>query len=190
MNLKLVVEGSEEQGTGGLEDFVPKNADLLRSDVILVCDTGNAAVGRPAATVSLRGLVNVIVRVEALRSEVHSGMFGGPAPDALAALVAMLATLAMARATPRSPDWTTARPGRASRIRLSSSEATLACSMAHRFWDGSVSDMLWARPAITILGIDCPPVLGSTAAIAPDAAARLNLRIPPGIDPAWRTGPG
>ena len=77
VNLKLVVEGSEEQGTGGLEDFVPKNADLLRADVILVCDTGNAAVGRPAATVSLRGLVNVIVRVEALRSEVHSGMFGG-----------------------------------------------------------------------------------------------------------------
>ena len=61
VNLKLVVEGSEEQGTGGLEDFVPKNADLLRSDVILVCDTGNAAVGRPAATVSLRGMVNVIV---------------------------------------------------------------------------------------------------------------------------------
>ena len=93
MNLKLVVEGSEEQGTGGLEDFVPKNADLLRADAILVCDTGNAAVGQPAATVSLRGLINVVVTVEALRSEVHSGMFGGPAPDALAALVAMLATL-------------------------------------------------------------------------------------------------
>ncbi len=42
--------------------------------------------------------------------------------------------------------------------------------------------MLWARPAITILGIDCPPVLGSTAAIVPEAAARLNLRIPPGIE--------
>jgi len=49
--------------------------------------------------------------------------------------------------------------------------------------DGSVSDMLWARPTVTILGIDCPPVLGSTAAIVPDAAARLNLRIPPGTDP-------
>ena len=49
--------------------------------------------------------------------------------------------------------------------------------------DGSVSDMLWARPAITILGIDCPPVLGSTAAIVPRAAARLNLRIPPGTAP-------
>ena len=93
VNVKLVVEGSEEQGTGGLEDFVPKNADLLRADAILVCDTGNAAVGHPAATVSLRGMINVVVTVSALKSEVHSGMFGGPAPDALAALVAMLATL-------------------------------------------------------------------------------------------------
>src|SRR3954454_8081472 len=50
--------------------------------------------------------------------------------------------------------------------------------------DGSVPDMLWARPVITILGIDCPPVLGSTAAIAPRAAARLNLRFPPGTDVA------
>ena len=55
VNLKLVVEGSEEQGTGGLEDFVPRHADLLRADAILVCDTGNAAVGVPALTVSLRG---------------------------------------------------------------------------------------------------------------------------------------
>ncbi len=93
VNLKLVVEGSEEQGTGGLESFVVDNADLLRADTILVCDTGNAAVGQPAATVSLRGMVNVVVTVEALASELHSGMFGGAAPDALAALVAMLASL-------------------------------------------------------------------------------------------------
>src|SRR5207253_6072135 len=70
VNLKLVVEGSEEQGTGGLEDFVPRNADLLRADAILVCDTGNAAVGAPALTVSLRGMVNVVVTVQALESEV------------------------------------------------------------------------------------------------------------------------
>jgi cysteinylglycine-S-conjugate dipeptidase len=181
VNLQLVVEGSEEQGTGGLEDYVPKNADLLRSDVILVCDTGNAAVGRPAATVSLRGWVNVIVRVEALRSEVHSGMFGGPAPDALAALVAMLATLrddegnTTISGLDNSETWT-GEPYPPEQFR---SDAGLLDG-ASLLGDGSVSDMLWARPAITILGIDCPPVLGSTAAIAPDAAARLNLRIPPG----------
>ena len=46
--------------------------------------------------------------------------------------------------------------------------------------DGTVSDMVWSRPAVTILGIDCPPVLGSAAAITPRASARLNLRVPPG----------
>jgi acetylornithine deacetylase/succinyl-diaminopimelate desuccinylase-like protein len=47
--------------------------------------------------------------------------------------------------------------------------------------EGSVSDMLWARPAITVLGIDCPAVTGSTASIVPRASARLNLRVPPGM---------
>ena len=45
--------------------------------------------------------------------------------------------------------------------------------------DGTVSDMIWARPAVTVLGIDCPPVIGSAAAIQPHARARLNLRVPP-----------
>jgi len=110
-------------------------------------------------------------------------MFGGPTPDALAALVAMLATLRDNRGTPQSEVSTTPRPGTVSCIRLSNSEATPAYGRVSLVGDGSVSDMLWARPAVTILGIDCPPVLGSTAAIVPRAAARLNLRIPPGMAP-------
>jgi acetylornithine deacetylase/succinyl-diaminopimelate desuccinylase-like protein len=184
VNLKLVFEGSEEQGTGGLEDFVPKNADLLRADAILVCDTGNAAVGRPAVTVSLRGLVNVVVKVEALRSEVHSGMFGGPAPDALAALVAMLATLrdGKGNTTISGLDNTQSWTGEPYPPEQFRGDAGVLDGVS-LLGEGSVSDMLWARPAVTILGIDCPPVLGSTAAIVPDTAARLNLRIPPGTDP-------
>jgi acetylornithine deacetylase/succinyl-diaminopimelate desuccinylase-like protein len=85
VNLRLVVEGSEET-TGALEGFVPGHADLLRADAILVGDAGNAAVGHPAVTVSLRGVADVIVHVKALASELHSGLFGGPAPDTLAAL--------------------------------------------------------------------------------------------------------
>jgi len=68
VNLKLVVEGSEET-TGALEGFVPGQADLLRADAILVCDAGNAAVGHPAVTVSLRGVADVVVLVEALASD-------------------------------------------------------------------------------------------------------------------------
>lgn len=184
VNLKLVVEGSEEQGTGGLEGFVVDNADLLRADAILVCDTGNAAVGQPALTVSLRGLVNVVVHVDALPTERHSGMFGGPAPDGLAALVAILASLRDADGNTTvhglagDQTWTGA-PYDAAAFRRDAQVGEHESLLG----SGSVSDMLWARPALTVLGIDCPPVVGSTAAIVPRASARLNLRIPPGTEP-------
>jgi acetylornithine deacetylase/succinyl-diaminopimelate desuccinylase-like protein len=184
VHLKLVVEGSEEQGTGGLEAFVPAHADLLRADTILVCDTGNAAVGRPAATVSLRGMVNVVVTVEALGSELHSGMFGGAAPDALAALVAILASLRdrHGNTTIMGLDNTQTWSGEPYPTDQFRHDATVLDEVS-LLGDGSVSDMLWARPAVTILGIDCPPVVGSASAIVPRAAARLNLRIPPGMSP-------
>jgi acetylornithine deacetylase/succinyl-diaminopimelate desuccinylase-like protein len=185
VNLKLVVEGSEEQGTGGLEDFVPKNADLLRADAILVCDTGNAAVGHPAATVSLRGMVNVVVSVDALTSEIHSGMFGGAAPDALAALISMLATLrdADGNTTVSGLDNAQVWKGEVYPADQFRSDAGVV-EGARLLGSGTVSDMLWARPSLTTLGVDCPPVVGSAAAIPPHARARLNLRIPPGTEPA------
>jgi acetylornithine deacetylase/succinyl-diaminopimelate desuccinylase-like protein len=182
VHLKLVVEGSEEQGTGGLERFVEANPDVLAADVILVCDTGNAAVGRPAATVSLRGFANVVVRVEALASEVHSGMFGGPAPDALAALVAMLASLrdeagsTTIDGVAHEVSWT-GEPYDARQFRTDAR----VLDGVRLLGDGTVADELWARPALTVLGIDCPPVVGSSASIVPRAAARLNLRVPPGV---------
>jgi acetylornithine deacetylase/succinyl-diaminopimelate desuccinylase-like protein len=182
VNLKLVVEGSEEQGTGGLEAFVPGHADLLRADAIIVADTGNPAVGRPGLTVSLRGSVDVVVAVDALVAEVHSGIFGGAAPDALAALVAMLATLRDARGNttvhglPAHDVWTGA-PYAPEQFRRDAGVLDGVSLLG----EGTVSDMLWARPAITIVGIDCPPVVGSAAAIVPRARARLNLRIPPGV---------
>ena len=184
VNLKLIVEGSEEQGTGGLEDFVPRHADLLRADAILVCDTGNAAVGVPAVTVSLRGLVNMVVTVEALATELHSGMFGGAAPDALAALVHMLATLRddAGNTTVTGLDNTQTWDGEdypAARFRRDADVLDGVSLLG----DGSVADMIWARPAVTVLGIDCPPVVGSASAIQPHARARLNLRVPPGMDP-------
>jgi cysteinylglycine-S-conjugate dipeptidase len=91
--VKLICEVSEEQGTGGLEAFVPENGELLRADAILVCDTGNVAVGVPTLTTTLRGTANVNVKLEALHGAVHSGMFGGAAADPVAGLIAMLASL-------------------------------------------------------------------------------------------------
>src|ERR671913_1639933 len=184
VNLKLVVEGSEEQGTGGLEDFVPAHADLLRADAILVCDTGNAEVGIPAVTISLRGLANVVVSVESLSSEVHSGMYGGPAPDALAALIHLLATLRddAGNTTITGLDNTQTWDGVAWPTEQFRTDAQLLPGVS-LLGDGTVSDMVWARPAVTVLGIDCPPVIGSAAAIQPHPRAPLNLRVPPGMDP-------
>jgi cysteinylglycine-S-conjugate dipeptidase len=185
VNLKLVVEGAEELGTDGLANLVRANPDLFCADAILVCDTGNAAVGRPAVTVSLRGMVNVVVTVRTMAASVHSGMFGGPAPDALAALIAMLATLrddqgnTVVLGLDRDQSWW-GEPYPVGRFRADAG----VLDGVELLGDSGVADMLWARPAVTVLGIDCPPVIGSSAAIASQAAARLNLRIPPGMAPA------
>src|SRR6516225_3813438 len=181
VHLKLVVEGSEET-TGALEQFVPGQADLLRADAVLVCDAGNAAVGQPAVTVSLRGVADVDVHVAALASELHSGTFGGAAPDALAALVAMLATLRDGRGntTIRGLDNTEVWPGAPYPPETFRADAGVLDGVS-LLGDGTVSDMVWSRPAVTIAGIDCPPVVGSAPAITPQASARLNLRVPPGM---------
>jgi acetylornithine deacetylase/succinyl-diaminopimelate desuccinylase-like protein len=180
--VKLICEGSEEQGTGGLEAFVPDNADLLRADAILVCDTGNFAVGVPTLTTTLRGMTSIDVRLDALGSAMHSGMFGGPAPDPVAGLVAMLASMHDARGDttidglPSGQTWTgVAYPPDQFRA-----DANVLDGV-DLIGSGTPADLLWARPAATVLGIDVPPVVGSAAAIQASAAARISLRVPPGM---------
>ncbi|MGW4769320.1 M20/M25/M40 family metallo-hydrolase [Nocardia sp. NPDC004278] len=184
LGVTLVAEGSEEQGTGGLERFVEANPELLRADAILVCDSGNFAVGVPTFTETLRGSVNVIVTVETLAGAMHSGMFGGPAPDALTALVHLLASLhdehgnTTVAGLPNDQRW----PG----VQYPETQFRTDAGVlggVELTGDGTVADMLWARPALTVLGIDAPNVVGSSAAVQPAARARLNLRIPPGTDP-------
>ncbi|MFF3886837.1 dipeptidase [Streptomyces sp. NPDC001914] len=186
VGLKFVAEGSEEQGTGGLENYVAQHPEQFLADALLVCDTGNAEVGTGTATVTLRGLANIVVTVGTLAGEIHSGMFGGPAPDALAALIQMLSTLrdpvtgatrvegldceGVWEGVGYDEEQFRADAGVLDGVRLTGT--------------GTVADRLWARPAVTVLGIDCPPVVGSAAAVPPTARARVSLRIPPGTDPA------
>jgi cysteinylglycine-S-conjugate dipeptidase len=183
VTLKIVGEGSEEQGTGGLEAFVPENADLLRADAILVCDTGNVAVGVPTLTTSLRGIARVVVTVRTLEGPVHSGMFGGAAPDALAALVRMLATLRddQGNTTVRGLDGTERWSGAAYPPDQFRTDAGVLEGVD--VIGDAIADTLWARPAATVLGLDCPPVVGSSASVPHEARARIDLRVPPGVDP-------
>ena len=183
LGVKLIAEGSEEQGTGGLEAFVPAHADLLRADAIVVADTGNFVDGVPTFTTSLRGLANVVVTVSTLQNAMHSGMFGGPAPDALQALIHMLATLRDARGNTTIEGLNDADtwPGVDYAPDQFRDDAHVLKGV-DLLGDGRPQDLLWSRPAVTVLGIDCPPVVGSAAAIPAQARARINLRVPPGMD--------
>ncbi|MET9351037.1 dipeptidase [Streptomyces termitum] len=183
VHIKFVAEGSEEQGTGGLEQLVPQQPDLFDADALLICDTGNFALGLPTTTTSLRGLTNVVVTVSTLKGEMHSGMFGGPAPDALAALVRILDGLRDAdgntaiEGLPGDGTWDgVAYPPEQFRADAGVLDGVRLVGT------GSVADELWARPAVTVLGIDCPPVIGSSAAVQARVRARVSLRVPPGTD--------
>jgi acetylornithine deacetylase/succinyl-diaminopimelate desuccinylase-like protein len=181
----LICEGSEEQGTGGLEAFVPGNADLLAADAILVVDTGNFAVGVPTLTTTLRGMTSIDVTVSGLSSAMHSGMFGGPAPDALAGLIRMLSSLHDERGntTVDGLDATQVWTGVDYSTEQFRADANVLDGVS-LMGDGAVADLLWARPSATVVGIDVPPVVGSSSAIQASAAARVGLRLPPGMNGA------
>jgi acetylornithine deacetylase/succinyl-diaminopimelate desuccinylase-like protein len=128
-------------------------------------------------------MTNIDVKVEALGSAMHSGMFGGAAPDPLAALIAILASLRDEHGdtTINGLDNTQTWAGVDYPQQQFRADAEVLDGV-DLIGSGSVADRLWARPAVTVLGIDVPPIIGSAAAIQASAAARVSLRVPPGMD--------
>ncbi|MEW1645301.1 dipeptidase [Streptomyces sp. NPDC091219] len=188
VHVKVIAEGSEEQGTGGLERYAEAHPELLEADTIVIGDTGNFRVGLPTVTTTLRGMTMLRVQVDTLEGNLHSGQFGGAAPDALAALIRVLDSL-------RAEDGSTAVEG----LPADSSWDGLAYAEEQFRQDakvldgvgligsGAVADRIWARPAVTVLGIDCPPVVGATPSVQAGARALVSLRVPPGTDAAEAT---
>ncbi|MFI9626176.1 dipeptidase [Streptomyces sp. NPDC052042] len=188
VSVKVIAEGSEEQGTGGLERYAEAHPELLAADTIVIGDTGNFRVGLPTVTATLRGMTMLRVTLDTLEGNLHSGQFGGAAPDALAAMIQLLASL-------RAEDGSTTVDGLTADAEWDGlqyqedafrKDAKVLDGVG-LIGTGTVADRIWARPAVTVIGIDCPPVVGATPSLQATARAQISLRVPPGRDAAEAT---
>jgi len=182
VGVTVLVEGEEEIGSPALPDFLSAYADRLRADVVVFADAGNWSLDVPALVTTLRGGTNVVVEVRTLDHAVHSGIYGGPVPDALTVLCRLLATLhdengdvavpGLVRGTSASPELAEeqfrAEAGLLDGVRLTGT--------------GRLADRLSAAPALAVIGIDAPPVAGAANTIVPVARAKVSLRVAPGDD--------
>ena len=180
--VKLILEGMEETESN-LEAFVEAHPELFESDLFIVCDMGNLTVGEPVLTTALRGDVACIVTVRTLEHPLHSGVFGGPVPDAMMALARLLATLhdengdvAVEGVTHGS--WA----GADMTVDDLRSSADLLDGVSV-IGTGSVADRLWAHPSINAIGVDMTPIAGSSNVLIPEARAKISMRIVPGAEP-------
>ena len=92
-NIKFMIEGEEEVGSAHLEPFLEKHKEKLAADIVLVSDTGIIAKDIPSITVGLRGLSYVEVEITGPNRDLHSGLYGGAAPNPINILCEMIASL-------------------------------------------------------------------------------------------------
>ena len=182
VGVTVFVEGEEESGSASLPALLREYGEELASDVIVIADSGNWDIGVPALTTSLRGLAACVVEVRTLDHAVHSGMWGGVAPDALTSLCRLLATLhdedgdvaveGLARGPAADLDYPEdrlrAEAGIAEGVRLMGS--------------GSVVERLWTKPALSVIALDATRVADASNTLHPVARATVSLRVAPGDD--------
>jgi acetylornithine deacetylase/succinyl-diaminopimelate desuccinylase-like protein len=179
----IFVEGEEEFGSASLERLLAEHRDDLAADVIVIADSGNWDIGVPALTTSLRGIVNMFVEVRTADHAIHSGMFGGAVPDSLTVLAKLLATLhddagdvavdGLIEAGPTPVDYPEER------LR---EEAGLLDGVSF-MGTGRLTERIWHKPAVSVLGIDAPRTSEAPNALVPSAKAKLSVRLAPGDDP-------
>ena len=178
----VFIEGEEEVGSVHLPAFLGKLNGLLRPDAIVLADCTNWTEGQPTLTTSVRGLLECQIELRTLDHAVHSGRYGGPVPDALTALCRLVATL-------HTPEGDVAVEGLSAQTSnpVPFTEAELRRFSGLRpsvrvLGGGSLTDRLWARPALAVLGIDAPATGNAAQKLVPVASARISIRLAPGDD--------
>ena len=195
VNVKFLIEGEEEVGGESISKYVAEHKAKLQADVALVSDTELFADGVPTLCIGLRGLMYLEIEARGPARDLHSGMYGGAAPNAVYGLIELLAKA-------KDPDGRILIPGiyddvaapAAAEIeswnRLPFSEQEFlnheVGSTALTGEPGqSVLARVWARPTFEVHGIAGGFTgAGAKTVIPARAVAKVSLRLVPNQDPA------
>lgn len=183
VGVKVIIEG-EEETLSHLEAFVENNPEMFKADCMIIADMGNIVCGEPVLTTMLRGHVQCTVEVRTVDHPLHSGVFGGPVPDAFVSLMRLLNSLWDERGNTIVPglhrfDW----PGADYPEPLLQALAGVLPGVEIT-GGASIGSMLWSQPNATVIGIDgVPGIADAGNVLLPVARAKVAMRIAPGADP-------
>ena len=182
VGVTVLVEGEEEIGSPTLVPFLDSYCGRLGADVVVFADAVNWSADVPALTTSLRGGATVTVELRTLDHAIHSGLYGGPVPDALTALCRLLATL-----HDENGDVAVAGLTRGTADPLDLTEAQLRADAGlldgvSLIGTGGLTDRLWTYPSVTVIGLDAPATAAASNTLVPAARAKVSLRVAPGDD--------
>lgn len=194
VNLKFLIEGEEEIGGESVAKYVEHNPAKLKADVALVSDTALYAEGIPTLCIGLRGLIYTEIEARGSARDLHSGLYGGAAPNAIFGLVELLGKLKNADGVVQIPGFydDVREPAPAEKkswaaLPFSESEF-LAREVGSQSLTGeknrTVLERVWSRPTLEVHGI----VGGFTGAgaktvIPAVATAKVSMRMVPAQDP-------
>ena len=195
LNVRVILEGEEEVGGEGIADFVASKPPELKADFALVSDTELFAPGLPTLCVGLRGMIYTEIEVRGAKTDLHSGMYGGAAPNPFLALAQMLARLKDENGhilipgfyddiLPPSPEelhaWSSL-PFDEEHYRISEVGSRQLVGEA----GFSVLERTWARPTLDVHGMPGGFIgAGAKTVIPAKAMAKVSMRLVPGMTPA------
>ncbi len=189
VNVKFLLEGEEEIGSPSLMTYVPRYRRQLAADAALVSDGALFAPDLPTITTGLRGLLYTEIAVTGARRDLHSGQYGGAAPNAATELVQIIAGLKDKRGRIRVPGFYTRvrQPEAAEREtweRLPFDERGFLAEIGTEVAPGergySILDRLWARPTLDVNGISGGFTGEGMKTVIPSrATAKVSMRLVP-----------
>jgi acetylornithine deacetylase/succinyl-diaminopimelate desuccinylase-like protein len=188
VDLLCVFEGEEEVGSAGLRHLVVRQPELFQCDVALISDMAMPAKGQPALTYGLRGALSMELEVAGAREDLHSGTFGGIAPDAAALTSRLLASMhddgRIAIEGIYNSVVTPSTAERAYMRAMGPADSAIAKGAGARSLTGepgfSAYERLTVRPSLTVNGVAAGySGPGSKAVIPARATAKLSMRLVP-----------